>query len=133
MVALAFNHRRLDRSHVRSIVARKRLSIELDKTRALSMGLAEMSEIEAFFDKGMSQVFGSSRVGIQVILVSLWVCLKAEDSSLTLAKVTSLVEESIESGKVTIEDLGSKLNELVTSSGLFAEKKAVSPTEAEAP
>lgn len=110
-------------------MARKTVMIELDKPRRMSLGLQEMADIEAHFDKGVSEVFGK-RMGIGVILVTLWVCMKREEPKLTLEAVTVLVEKAVEGGKLSLDDIGAKLAELVESSGIFSGKvKSAEPTQ----
>lgn len=97
------------------------VEFDLDKPRRARLGVDEMTALEDHFDKGLVELF-SKRMGISVICVVLWICFRDDEKGLTLDKTKEIIEEALETEKISLEDLMGKVGKMTEDSKLFRGK-----------
>lgn len=96
------------------------VTIDFDKPRQLKYGLAEVRDLEsALGGKPLADIVNDlARLGVNVLVLSLWAGLKHEDRALNPKLVERMLSSYI-AEKKSLRKLGQAVNDALDETGLF--------------
>lgn len=96
------------------------VTIDFDKPRQLKYGLAEVRDLEsALGGKPLADIVNDlARLGVNVLVLSLWAGLKHEDRTLNPRLVERMLSTYI-AEKKSLRTLGRAVNDALDETGLF--------------
>lgn len=91
------------------------------KVRELKFTFKSLRSLETHYKKGVSKVFAENMAdeSLENLVIMLWACLRATDKKITPDRVEDLLDEALDSGEVTFNELSEKLQEAMESSTLL--------------
>lgn len=88
------------------------------KRRELKFNFKSMRSLEKHFNKPISKIFENEMQGesLGTMVTIFWSFLINDDKKLTVAKVEDIISDAIDSGEVTMDEIGDKIQETMEES-----------------
>lgn len=102
------------------------------KTYELRFSLKSMRTLEAHYKKPIGKIFKDkdSLESLETLIAFYYACMKSKAKSLTMDKVEDLLDEALENEEITLEELSTKLSEVIDSSSIMKNASAQPEQEA---
>jgi hypothetical protein len=82
-----------------------------------------MADLEDHFDKGISTIFDSNRIGFSTIRALYWAGLKWKISGLTIEKAGAMLSDKMESEGISFNELMTPITKAITAAGWIKPKE----------
>jgi len=95
------------------------------RTRRIRFDMNALSDLEGALGKSVADILGGDgrSLGFSAIRALVWAGLRHEDRGLTLERVGTMIQQSIEGG-MTLAGVLEKVSEAIAACGVFASEKA---------
>lgn len=93
--------------------------------RELKFTFKSLRALEDYYKQPIAKVFEDKdrQESLENLTVFLWSCLRNKDRSLTFDNVEDLLDESLENGDITFNDLSVKITEALNESVIVKQAK----------
>lgn len=104
------------------------------KTYEMRFSLKSMRTLEAHYKKPIGKIFTDkdSMESLETLVAFYYACLKPKNKSLTLDKVEDLLDDALDKGDITLDELSKKLGEVIDNSSILKNSAPKEETEGDA-
>lgn len=95
------------------------------KVRSLRFSFKSLRSLEVYYKKPVSKILNEdiANESLENLVVMFYACLKSTEKSITVDKVETLIDDAIENGEISINDLATKLQEALSESTILKSAK----------